>query len=123
MQDFKKLAVWQRAHAFTLAVHRIVHQFPRRSFSSLKTQLTTAAESIGANIAEGCGSTTQPELARYLDIAIKSANETEHHLLTARDLGAMPHTHWQPLNSELIEIRRMTYGLRRKVLNLPQPKP
>jgi four helix bundle protein len=123
MQDFKKLVVWQRAHAFTLAVHRIVHHFPRRSFLSLKTQLTTAAESIGTNIAEGCGATTQRELARYLDIAIKSANETEHHLLIARDLGALPHAHWQPLNSELIESRRMTYGLRRRVLNLPHSKP
>jgi four helix bundle protein len=123
MQDFKKLLVWQRAHLFTLAVHRGARHFPRRGFSALKSQLTRAAESVAANIVEGCGAATQPELARYLDIAIKSANETEHHLLIARDLGALPHAHWQPLNSELIESRRMTYGLRRRVLNLPHSKP
>ena len=79
-------------------------------------QLARAAESIATNIVEGCGAASQKEFARYLDISIKSANETEHHLLTARDRGALPADRWASLSAEVIEIRRMSYGLRKKVL-------
>jgi len=82
----------------------------------LKAQLTRAADSISANIVEGCGSATNKEFGRFLDGSIKSANETEHHLLSARDLGLMSPDVWQKHSAETIEIRKMIYGYRKKVL-------
>ena len=82
----------------------------------MKAQLSRVAESIAANIVEGCGAASQKEFARYLDISIKSLNETEYHLLAARDRGALALMLWEPLTSEVIQIRRMTYALRNKVL-------
>lgn len=82
----------------------------------MKSQLIRAAESIATNIVEGCGAESQPEFARYLDISIKSASELEYHLLLARDNGVLSPDHWQPLASDTVQIRRMLYSLRRKVL-------
>jgi four helix bundle protein len=69
------------------------------------------------NIVEGCGAPTRKEFARYLDIAIKSLNETEYHLLAARDRGLLPPEPWQELTAETIEIRKMLFGYRRRLLS------
>jgi four helix bundle protein len=120
MRSFENLAVWRRAHALAIAVEESALRFPRRRFTTLVGQLTRSAESIAANIVEGSAAATQKEFARYLDIAIKSTSETQYHLLAARDRGALPAADWQPLNAEVIEIRRMTFGLRKRILSPPQ---
>jgi four helix bundle protein len=85
MQDFKHIQAWRRAHALAIALHKTAHGFSRVGHANLRSQLTRAADSISATIVEGCGADTNKEFARFLDISIKSANETEHHLLSARD--------------------------------------
>jgi four helix bundle protein len=85
--DFRKLQVWHRAHKLTLDVYRATSAFPKEELYGLTNQLRRASASIGANIAEGCGRNTDAELARYLGIAVGSANELDYHLLLARDLG------------------------------------
>lgn len=116
MQEFKKLLVWRRAHAFALRVHEAVETFPRNRFGQLKSQLTRAADSIAANLVEGCGSTSQREFARFLAIAIKSASEAEYHLLTAFHRGALSQEEHDRLCDEVTRIRRMLFALRKKVL-------
>ncbi|MDB4874632.1 MAG: four helix bundle protein [Gemmatimonadetes bacterium] len=117
MQDFKQIVAWQRAHAMSIALHRAARGFSRAGHASLRSQLTRAAESIASNIVEGCGAATNKEFARFLDISIKSANETEYHLLAARDHTLMSPDDWRRFTAETIEIRKMTYGYRRSVLN------
>ena len=116
MQDYRNLHVWKRAHALAQAVRRAVWRyFPRRGYAQLVDQLTRAAESVAENIVEGCGAATQREFARFVDMAIKSANETEYELLLSRDYGILPPQPWRDLSTETAEIRMMTYGLRRRV--------
>ncbi|HEX8941517.1 MAG TPA: four helix bundle protein [Gemmatimonadaceae bacterium] len=88
----------------------------RAGHAHLRSQLTRAADGISTNIAEGCGASTTKEFARFLDISIKSANETEHHLLSARDLDLFSPEAWQKFTAETIEIRKMTHGYRKKVI-------
>jgi four helix bundle protein len=116
MQDFRKLLVWHRAHALALAVRRAAETFPPRGFASLKQQLTDAADSVAANIVEGAASDTNPEFARFLNIALKSAAETEYWLQLARDTGALHVVRWRALSTETVEIKRMISGLRRRVM-------
>ena len=78
--------------------------------------MTSAAESIVLTIVEGCGSISQREFARYLDMSLKSSNELEEELLLAKDNGALQEIHWRSLRDELVESRRMTCGLRARVL-------
>lgn len=78
--------------------------------------MTTSAESIVFNIVEGCGSSSQKEFARFLDITIKSAYELEGQLDLSRDYGILPIDPHETLAKETIAIRKMTYRLREKVL-------
>ena len=82
----------------------------------MRAQLTDAAESIGANIVEGCGAPTNKDFGRFLANSIKSANETEYHLLCARDFGLIPRNLWRRLTIETIEVRKMIYTYRQRVL-------
>jgi len=81
--------------------------------------MTRAAESITFNIVEGCGSSSQKELARFLDISIKPASELDYQLVLARDYGVLPE---ETLSEETIDIRRMLCGLGAKVLESAQPE-
>lgn len=115
MQDFKKLRVWAQAHAFSLNIRRATRRCPR-TFDSLKSQLVRSANSIAATIAEGCGADTAKEFARFLQMAIKSASETEYHLLDARDNGLISQQTWRALNADVCSIRAQLIVLRRRVL-------
>jgi len=117
MQNFRDLRVWERSHLFALAVRRAARAFPRRGYGELKSQLVRAAESIPANIVEGCGAATRKEFARFLDIAIKSTSEVEYHLILAKDYGVLGPDLADSLSREVVEIRRMLCGLRRALLN------
>jgi len=116
MQDFKHIRAWQRSHTLAINLHKSVGHFSRAGHSHLRSQLTRAADTIASNIVEGCGAATNKEFARFLDISIKSANETEHHLLSARDLGLFKPDEWQKLSGETVEIRKMIYVYRKKII-------
>ena len=116
MQDYRRLNVWTRAHPHAVAVRKATHSFPRCGFAELKKQITTAAESIAFNIVEGCGASSNPDFARFLQISIKSAYELEYQLLLARDYGVLIEGRWKALSKETVEIRMMLCGLRKRVL-------
>jgi four helix bundle protein len=117
MQDFKHIRAWQRAHALAIAIHKQTRHFSRMGHSHLRSQLTRAADSIASNIVEGCGAATNKEFARFLDMSIKSDNELEYHLLESRDLDLLALPIWKGFNDEAIEIRKMIFVYRKKVLN------
>jgi four helix bundle protein len=116
MQDFKRLQIWQRGHALSIAVQKLSRRRRFRGYSVVKGQLIRAADSVPTNIAEGCGADSRRDFAKYLDSAIKSLSETESHLTTAKDLELIPLDDCRRLTAETIEIRKMTHAYRKKVL-------
>ena len=116
MQNFRRLKVWRRAHSLAVAVRSLVRTFPRTGYAELKSQLTSAAESIPSNIVEGCGASSAKEFARYLEISIKSTSETEYRLQLAKDYRILSPRRWARSTREVVEIRKMLYGLRKEVL-------
>jgi four helix bundle protein len=116
MQDFKHIKAWQRGHALSIAIHKQTRHIGRAGFAHLRSQVTRAADSMPSNIVEGCGASTNKEFARFLDMSIKSANEVEFRLLEARDLDLLDSETWRRYTDETIEIRKMTYASRKKVL-------
>ena len=89
MKDFRNLTVWRKAHELTLSAYKVTASFPREELYGLKSQLRRSCASIPANIAEGCGRDGDPEFARFCQIAMGSASETEYHILLAHDLGLL----------------------------------
>jgi four helix bundle protein len=80
MADFKKLQVWQKAHALSLTIDRMCKRIRGAEYSSLKSQLFRAAMSIPANIAEGRSKNSDKDFGRFLRYAVSSCSEIEHHL-------------------------------------------
>ena len=115
MQNFRNLRVWQRAHQLTPAVYRLSDTFPARERFGLTSQLRRSCTSIEANIAEGCGRRSDPELARFLRIAMGSATETECHLLVSRDLRFADASQYSPVEQLVQEVERMLAGFLDKV--------
>jgi four helix bundle protein len=124
MQDFRRLDVWSRSHRFAITIRRLARGFTGVD-SDFKDQLANAAESFASNIVEGCGAATNKEFARFLDMSIKSAFEVDYRLELAKDYELITPLRWQELVAEVVEIRKMTYGLRRTVLarDATPPKP
>ena len=91
----------------TLAIYKATDGFPKQEMYALTNQIQRAAVSIPANIAEGCGKDSDPELKRYFVISMGSASELEYLLLLAHDLGYLPENNYQPLTNNLVEVRKM----------------
>ena len=113
MTDFKKLKVWQKAHIMALNVIRVMGQLRGGQHASLRSQMGRPAMSVPTNIVEGCGQQTAREFARFIRIALNSTSELEYHLLAARDLKVLRPSDFLTLVSQVIEVRKMLFGLRR----------
>ena len=111
MKDFRDLKVWDKAHRLTLAVYKASKSFPREELYALTSQIRRACASIPANIAEGCGRGSEPEFARFLQIGLGSASETEYHLLLAHDLGYLRDEDHMMLVGSIQEVKRMLTAL------------
>lgn len=107
MRDFRELKVWQKAHQLVLAVYRTTGEFPKAEVYGLTSQSRRASASIPANIAEGCARATDADFARFLQNALGSASELEYHLILARDLGYLAQSEHQPLEDQVIEVKKM----------------
>lgn len=118
MSNFRKLQVWQKAHALSLESARFARIFTRKR-RRLADQITRAADAIPSTIAEGRGSSTDADFARYLTMAIKEANELENHLQRALDGELCPRSEYETLTAATVEVRKMLLGLRKRVLQGP----
>ena len=111
MQDYRNLEVWRVAHELTLAIYRVTQGFPTDERFGLTSQLRRSSSSIGANLAEGTGRGSDTDFARFVQIAIGSACETDCHLLLACDLGYLEESKHRALQNEAHKIRRMLITL------------
>ncbi|SRR5712692_5390941 len=107
MGSYRNLAVWQRAHALTIAVYRLTRAFPKYELYGVTAQMRRAASSICANLAEGCGRNGDRELLRFVRIALGSANELEYHILLAGELEYLDGSACGQLQAEVTVVLRM----------------
>ena len=109
MEDPNRLRVYRAARDFSAAISEVVRHFPAR-YHKLASQLDDAAESIGANIAEGCGRKNSMhgngELIRSLHISMAEANEAEHRLSGVRVRRLVSPKDFYRLSSDVVGIKR-----------------
>ena len=113
-KTFEDLIVWQKAHAFVLAVYGFTKEFPKSEIYGLTSQLRRAAVSIAANIAEGFKKSGKADKARFFNISQGSTEECRYYLILARDLG---YGQKSELNSLLEEVSKLLTSYRSAILN------
>jgi four helix bundle protein len=112
MQDYRKLAVWQKSHKLALdAWADSGRHLAEPDGWPIRDQLRRAAMSIPSNIAEGCGRGSDPDFRRFLFHWLGSTNELEYDFLLARDLGLLPAPLHRRRGQDIEEVRRMLSGL------------
>ncbi|HTL67079.1 MAG TPA: four helix bundle protein [Lacunisphaera sp.] len=79
--------MWQKAHAWVLAIYRFTEHFPIKEQYSLTSQFRRAAVSVPANIAEGFKKSGVADKKRFMNIAQGSLEESRYYLILARDLA------------------------------------
>ena len=82
-QSFEQLRVYQAAEKLADEVWDIVVGWNYFAKDTVGKQLVRAADSIGANIAEGCGRWNYRDNRRFVRIARGSLNECKHWLRRA----------------------------------------
>jgi four helix bundle protein len=115
MQDYRKLNVWKKSHLLANYIYKATDSFPKAETFGLTSQIRRACVSIPANIAEGCGRGTQPELGRFLQIASGSAHELEYLLHLAGELGYLSPENGENLKAQINEVKRMLTVLTNKI--------
>jgi len=86
MKRFESLDVWKVARQLSRSAYGLTTKPPLERHFELRNQIRRAAISIPANLAEGYGLATRPQLIRCVRISLGSVYELKTHLELARDL-------------------------------------
>ena len=89
MQSYRDLVVWQKSMDLATHIYALTSDFPKVEEYRLTSQMTRAAVSVPANIAEGNARATRKDYARFVSMARGSAAELSTFLMLAIriDLG------------------------------------
>lgn len=98
-------------------IYRLANRFPDDERFRLTNQITRAAISIPANIAEGNARSSQVDYARFIAISKGSAMETETYVLLSTRLGYATNDDVQPILDLIVEISKMLTALRSRLLS------
>jgi four helix bundle protein len=114
-QSYRDLIVWQKAMDMAFGVFELVKRFPREELYALRSQVTRAASSVPANIAEGNARGTTKDYANFLSIAKGSLSEMETLLLLAVRLEYLGQSDVAPVFGLAEEVGKMLTTLRSKL--------
>ena len=81
--NFENLQIYKLSEKLADQLWKIVVRWDILAKDTVGKQLVRAGDSIGANIAEGSGRGTDPEIRRFLRVARGSLYETQHWLRRA----------------------------------------
>jgi four helix bundle protein len=114
MMHYRETTLWQKAMEATREIYRLVPLLPREETYGMRSQITRAAVSNPANIAEGWTRETDTDKAHFLAIAQGSLAETETLLTLREDLTWFPKEETAMLHGLLDEVSRMLTTMRRR---------
>ncbi len=86
-KGFKELNCWKEGRVLRISVSALTKQLPATEKYELALQMTTAARSVTANIAEGYGRYSYTDTRHFFIMARGSVTELIDHLSVAIDEG------------------------------------
>lgn len=115
IQSHRDLIVWNKSMDLVVMVYDLAKKFPRDEVYRLVSQITRAAVSVPANIAEGHARSTRREFSHFVSIARGSLMETETLLSLAVRLKYCTAADARLAASLITEISKMLVILRRRL--------
>ena len=120
VRSHKDLIVWQKSMDLAEHVYKLTALFPATEKYGMVAQLTRAAASIPANIAEGHARSTRKDYAHFVSMAKGSLAEVETFLLLCERLGFVSPAMLPPTMLLVEEVGKMLSTLRAR-LSRPNP--
>jgi len=115
VESHRGLVVWQKAMDLAVESYRLTSKFPASETYRLVSQITRAAASVPANIAEGNARATKRDYANFLAIARGSLMETETLLMLAIRLQFVSQKETEHALSLVTEVSKMLTALRSRL--------
>src|SRR6185312_9155847 len=115
MKNFKELNIWKRGIELVKSIYTLSRGLPAEEKFGMISQLTRAAVSIPANIAEGSSRNSERDYARFLQIALGSAFEVQTYLVIAKEMSWATNEKLMPIELLLEEEIKMMYSFIRKL--------
>ncbi|GAB4545772.1 MAG: four helix bundle protein [Anaerolineales bacterium] len=111
IQRFEDLIAWQKARVLADKIYAFTRT-PKfvRDFG-LRDQIQRAAGSVMHNIAEGFDSGYDPEFARFLKLARRSASEVQSELYLALDAGYIAENELNDAYAVALEVKKLINGM------------
>jgi four helix bundle protein len=116
IRSHRDLIVWQKAMDLAVAVYELSKGFPRQETYCLTSQMTKAAASVPANIAEGHARGSARDYANFLAIAKGSLMELETYVMLSVRLGYATALDAEPILRRVTETSKMLTVLRARLL-------
>ncbi len=121
IDSHRDLVVWQKAMRLAVQTYRLAAKFPSSETCRLGSQVTRAAASVPANIAEGCARATKKDCCNFLAIAKGSLMETETFLMLSEQLGYLSKEEAASAFNLITEISKMLTVLRSRLIAIANP--
>lgn len=115
MRNFREYEIWINAIEIADVVYRVTDNFHVTQRYSLSTQLQRAVVSIASNIAEGSSRVSEKDFARFLEISLGSAYETESQLVIAFKRNYIEEEIYNQINEDLILLQKQIAHLINKI--------
>jgi four helix bundle protein len=120
-KDFREISAWRLSHEVKLLVDVFLERPEVQRKFRFREQLSDAARSGPANIAEGFGRFGNKEFARYARIAKASLTEVLNHLIDACDQRLLTKDELLRHEHEIRKALKATVGLIRHLESTPDP--
>ncbi len=111
IKSYKDLIAWQKGIELVSATYKILEKFPKEEKFGLISQISRAATSVPANIAEGWGRDSNANFSNFLKISKGSLFELETHFIVSKNLNFITHEELQLLQLKIDEIGKILQGL------------
>lgn len=117
VSSYRDLIVWQKAMDLVDMIYQLSRAFPASEDYRLTSQITRAAVSVPANIAEGQTRATSKDFANFLTTARSSLMELETLMTVGVRQRYFTQAAANPLMTRITELSKMLTVLRTRVLN------
>lgn len=111
INSFVDLRVWQVSHKLALSVYKLIPIFPKYETFGLCDQIRRSVSSVSSNISEGFGRNSLKDKVHFYYMANGSLNETQNHLILAKDLGYIKEKEYNDILLEITESSKLINGL------------